>query len=252
MTRIQKTALLAFLLLLVVAAVGTYLGGGKARAADAQPATVVLDSEHLTSIRLLPPERRQVLQPSRFLAPPVNHPLQAGGGRVAGGKVAALPPTDDAASAISGGSAAAGKIPVNLAEAGYRKIRVRQGEVLSRIAKRELGNADRWREILKLNGLETDRDVLAGQLLYLPPVDQAVSSDANLQPSDKSDSGASSKGPTIASTYRVQRGDILGRIAYRYYGSAQEAVRILEANGLTDANQIRTGQELVIPARGPQ
>jgi len=240
MTRIQKTALLAFVLLLVVAVIGAYLGGGKARPADAQPATVVLETDQLAAIRLLPPERRQMIQPHRFAAPPAKNPLQDSDGREAGGVVT---PTPDFA---SGTKLAPGPgQEVNLAEAGYRSIRVRQNEVLSRIAKRELGDAGRWREILKLNGMESDQDLRVGQKLFLPPRDAVASS------LEDSSQGIS---PTHheATIYLVQRGDVLGRIAKQFYGSSQETERILRANGLQNANQIYAGQELVIPPRGNQ
>ncbi len=56
--------------------------------------------------------------------------------------------------------------------------------------------------------------------------------------------------PTIVPTpttilYVVQAGDVLGTIAQRF-GTTVEA--IVSANGVTDADYIRIGQELVIPA----
>jgi LysM repeat protein len=48
--------------------------------------------------------------------------------------------------------------------------------------------------------------------------------------------------------YVVQAGDVLGIIA-QTYGTTTKA--IMEANGLTDADFIREGQELVIPPPGP-
>lgn len=241
MTRIQKTALLAFLLLLVVSVIGAYLGGGKARPADAQPATVVLETEELAAIRLLPPERRQMIQPQRFSAPPAKNPLQDLAGREAGGEVTPTAPV-----LPGGGERTPGPgNDVNLAEAGYRSIRVRQNEVLSRIAKRELGDSGRWREILKLNGMESDQDLRVGQKLYLPPRDAAAAS-------FEGPAQDSSQANGEATVYVVQRGDVLGRIAKQFYGSAQETERILRANGLQNANQIYAGQELVIPPRGNQ
>lgn len=240
MTRIQKTALLAFLLLLVVAAIGTYLGGGKARPADAQPATIVLETEELASIRLLPPERRQVLQPNRFGAPPVKNPLQDIDGRNPGGVVAEMDTNHGFVDqpAIDDGQ-------LNLEEAGYRSIRVRQGEILTRISKRELGDASRWKEILRLNGIEKDRDLRVGQELFLPHRDTPFTEE-HLGAPDSIDL------PSDGQVYVVQRGDVLGRIAKQFYGSAQETERILLANGLQNANQIYAGQQLVIPARAGQ
>jgi len=53
--------------------------------------------------------------------------------------------------------------------------------------------------------------------------------------------------PTGETTYVVQRGDNLFRIAQRY-GTTWEA--IAQANGITDVTQVAVGQELVIPTDG--
>ncbi len=50
--------------------------------------------------------------------------------------------------------------------------------------------------------------------------------------------------------YTVQAGDSLSAIAERFYGRASEYNKIFEANRdkLSDANHVRAGQQLVIPA----
>jgi nucleoid-associated protein YgaU len=49
--------------------------------------------------------------------------------------------------------------------------------------------------------------------------------------------------------YTVQSGDTLSHIALHYYGSAgrQSYMKIAEANGISDPNKIRVGQQLKIP-----
>jgi nucleoid-associated protein YgaU len=49
--------------------------------------------------------------------------------------------------------------------------------------------------------------------------------------------------------YTVQAGDTLSRISQQYYGSANQFMKIFNANRnlLSDPNAIRPGQELVIP-----
>jgi nucleoid-associated protein YgaU len=51
-------------------------------------------------------------------------------------------------------------------------------------------------------------------------------------------------------TYAVQAGDTLSALAQKFYGKASEYNKIFEANKdkLTDANHVRAGQELLIPA----
>ena len=50
--------------------------------------------------------------------------------------------------------------------------------------------------------------------------------------------------------YTVQPGDTLSKIAQQFYGKANEYNKIFEANRdrLTDADHIKAGEELVIPA----
>jgi|SRR5215472_4795613 len=52
-----------------------------------------------------------------------------------------------------------------------------------------------------------------------------------------------------ARTYTVQPGDSLSKISQQYYGSANQFIKIFEANRdkLTDPDKIKTGMELVIP-----
>ena len=47
--------------------------------------------------------------------------------------------------------------------------------------------------------------------------------------------------------HMVEEGDTLGYISRKYYGDNSGVARIMEANGLEDANKIVCGQQLVIP-----
>ena len=49
-------------------------------------------------------------------------------------------------------------------------------------------------------------------------------------------------------TYVVKSGDTLRGIAEKFYGDAALASLIMEANDITDAQQLSIGQELIIPA----
>jgi len=51
-----------------------------------------------------------------------------------------------------------------------------------------------------------------------------------------------------ASEYTVVKGDCLWNIAKEFYGSGAAYTKIVEANGIKDANMIYVGQKLVIPA----
>lgn len=64
-------------------------------------------------------------------------------------------------------TAAAREVPTIAAVPSTRAYTVRSGDSLARIARRELGNEGRWREILRLNGLHNET-VVPGQILNLP------------------------------------------------------------------------------------
>ena len=198
MNRVQRTALLAFFLLILMAAAGWWLGGKKAQPADAEPEAILLDPGGLETVRLLPPEKRKrYVDPNRFYAPPVPDPLSGESGRTAGGHVDRVDPVGSD-TPVGGGRAS---------EASYRVVRVHQGETLSHIAKRELGDAGQWRKILNWNAIESE------QAVY----------------------------------HVVAKGEILGRISQIHYGTTKGVDRILAANGVTDPNKIKVGQKLLIP-----
>ena len=49
-------------------------------------------------------------------------------------------------------------------------------------------------------------------------------------------------------TYTVQPGDNLSKISKHFYGDANKYAKIMQANKLEDADKIKAGQELIIPA----
>ena len=246
MNKIQRTALLAFFLLILMALAGWLFGGKKSTPGEAEPDVVTLDVGQTETVMLLPPEsRKQFISSSRFRAEGVDDPYNPSGSRrQPGGEVVDSDPArvDPAA----GGSGRGGSSDVaggNKSLQDLRSIRMRQNETLSQIALRELGDKDRWRELLVLNDLKDARTLRVGQLLYLPDPGTFVPLDQT-QPSPASQ--LSSHG---AREHTVQRGDVLGTISQKYYGTSRETDRILVANGLKNANQIYAGQVLVIPPR---
>jgi len=62
--------------------------------------------------------------------------------------------------------------------------------------------------------------------------------------------GAAIGGGQQQRKYTVKPGDSLSKISKQFYGSANDYMRIFEANRdqLSDPNQIQPGQELVIPS----
>lgn len=222
MNRVQRTALLAFFLLLLMAMLGWWLGGQKSTPADAEPDLPMLDVHRLPVVNLLPPEKRKpTIDVESFRQPPVDDPYDPRGGRQAGERVALTPPEPE---------------PTPPPD---QTVRVRQGDTLSGIAARELGSAKRWRELMELNGLRDERDLKLGQLLILPTSGSA--------PTGRGENSASVAAAGTTRTHLVQPGEALSKISAKYYGTSRETGRILEANGLKDANRIQAGQTLTIP-----
>ena len=64
------------------------------------------------------------------------------------------------------------------------------------------------------------------------------------------DASLQQQGGSGARTYKVKAGDTLSKISKEFYGSANEYMKIFEANKdqLTNPDNIRVGQELKIPA----
>ena len=77
--------------------------------------------------------------------------------------------------------------------------------------------------------------------------DISVSESAQ-QPRTQS-AGASVSGGQSARTYTVKSGDTLSKISKQFYGSANDYMKIFEANSdqLDNPNEIQPGQELKIP-----
>lgn len=102
---------------------------------------------------------------------------------------------------------------------------VKGGDTLWDIAKKELGDGSRYKEIMELNGM-TSTTIHKGDVLKLP---------AN---------GSAEKDEPII--YTVKSGDTLWDIAAEFLGSGSRYKEIKELNGLT-SNTIYKGQKLKIP-----
>lgn len=106
---------------------------------------------------------------------------------------------------------------------GSAAYTVRPGDTLSGIAAR-VGTS--VAELTRLNGLRDPHRIVAGKTLRVP-------------------SGATATAPRGAKTHVVAAGENLSSIAARYGSSA---AAIAAASGIRDANRIRAGMRLSIPA----
>lgn len=146
-----------------------------------------------------------------------------------------------------------GTIPTSIA------YEVKAGDNIYRIAERYLGNGERWREIRDSNrGFVGDEGELAiGARLKIRVLEPAgaarsmpiVRDTPRLPISDTP--RPIDIGDGAFRTYEVQPGDILGKIAQKELGTVKRMDEILRLNAdkLKDADSIRVGMKIKLPAK---
>ena len=164
-----------------------------------------------------------------FVITPAHAPVAAAATTPHAATIAAAAPVQAAATPTTPAA-------VTLADLGPRTYTVQRGDTLSGIAQRELGDPDRWPEIVDLNPQVAGHPdlIYAGTVLALPT-----------PPS-----------PIPTHTYVVQPGDTLSGIAQRELGDPGKYPLIFEASRhtlqpggvhLVDPDVIDVGQTLTIP-----
>lgn len=132
-----------------------------------------------------------------------------------------------------------------------RIVKVKEGQTLSEIAYEHLGAGNKWRDIMAVNPeLKKPEHLRAGMKLRIPAEDTSRQIDAaenamRGQPQPETTRTAE------ASTYTVQAGDSLYRIAQRKLGNGERYREIYEANRdkLRSADDVKVGMKLKLPAR---
>jgi nucleoid-associated protein YgaU len=233
MTPRLRIALIALVLLVLAAVIGVTSGSRRARGADAQPGTPMLDVAGFRSVELLPPEQRKPwLDGSQFARPPVPDPRLGA-------------PATPAAAAAGAGRAAATPEP---AVAAPRQYRVRENDTMSKIARREYGDEKLAAWLLQVNRISDPTKLGIGDLITLPPRPEATAAAAAAQgASAPAAAAAAAPASTAAKTHVVRKNETLGQIAQKFYGSARHAGVLLKANGLKRPEDLRAGQTLTIP-----
>ena len=115
-------------------------------------------------------------------------------------------------------------------KAEYITYTVKKGDSLWEIARKQLGDAGRYREIMTLNGLKSDQ-IKVGQVLKIAEKKTTSSSSA-----------ANYK------LYTVKRGESLWTIARDQLGKAQRYKEIMTLNGMK-TDLIKQGQVIKIPVK---
>ena len=120
---------------------------------------------------------------------------------------------------------------------------VKRGETLAKIARKYGVSTD---DIKALNDIENDV-VQRGQLLMIPVVEKGsqAASAAEYKAETKQSANAASKAEATPTTYKVRKGDTLGKIADKF-GTTVDA--IMQANGMSNS-EIMVGQTLQISGK---
>ncbi len=134
------------------------------------------------------------------------------------------------------------------------------------ISKKYYGDGKYWKKLADANkGRMADNNTLRTGVRLLIP-DAATIGIAGATPkvdpaklaTKPSDTKPSATKPTTPETkptttagrvYEVKKGDTLGEISMRELGTSKRASEIIKLNGLKDANSIRVGQKLKLPAK---
>lgn len=152
------------------------------------------------------------------------------------------------------------------------KYTVKEGDTLFTIAEKYYNDGYKYTEIVKANNITDPNNVLVGQVLEIPKLEEAVSVEVSPTPSlepettevptteqpavvEPGSKGApdttmieQSFGPKITGDkYTVVEGDWLSTIAARAYGDIYAYKKIADANDIANPDLIEPGQVLTIP-----
>jgi nucleoid-associated protein YgaU len=124
----------------------------------------------------------------------------------------------------------------------YQTYTVVSGDTLIGIARRYLGDAERYRDIESLNADQLGPDLVlaVGMKLKLPNDAKIITLEDRGTSSVEQRSGDR--------VYTVRSGDTLGEIAYKLLGTSKRMNEIVELNGLDSADTIYVGMTLKVPA----
>ena len=129
--------------------------------------------------------------------------------------------------------------PLKTSVAAENVYVVKTGDSLSKIAAAHGVNS---RELAELNQITDPNKIRINQKLILPDYSKPSQS----QPAGKSSAKAAAKEVAVSGdAYVVKAGDALSKIAALHGVKTKD---LMAANNLTDANKIRVGQKLAIPA----
>ncbi|NRA36559.1 MAG: LysM peptidoglycan-binding domain-containing protein [Planctomycetes bacterium] len=125
--------------------------------------------------------------------------------------------------------------------AGARTHVIAGGETLSDISVKYYGTSQRWREIAAANGNINPSRLMVGAKLQIPQ----AGSKRSVQ---RVGSSSRIRSPAGAQQYVIRRGDTLGEISQKFYGTVQKWKLIQRANSGLNPNKMIPGKKITIPA----
>ena len=121
---------------------------------------------------------------------------------------------------------------------------VQSGETLANIAERKYGDPNKWTVIAKANRNVNPNKMKIGTKLILPSESAALPvENVSLEPAPAATT------PGAPRNYTIQAGDVLSKIAKKFYGTASAASKIIQANPevLKDPDFLTVGATIVLP-----
>lgn len=120
---------------------------------------------------------------------------------------------------------------------GERTYTIQKNDSYYSIAKKELGNAARWKELEKLNGVASE-DLRVGKVIKLPAKAAAV------DPLSPAPEAPAAGDPNV---HVVKSGETLSDISKQHYGTTTKWKEIIKANPGIDPEGLKVGQKLKLP-----
>ena len=127
--------------------------------------------------------------------------------------------------------------PVAELASGERNYTVQKNDSYYSIAKKELGNAARWKELEKLNNVPAD-ELRVGKVIKLPAKAAAVEA---LKP------GPEAPAAGDANVHVVKANETLSDISKLHYGTTMKWKEIVKANPGIDPEGLKVGQKIKLP-----
>jgi nucleoid-associated protein YgaU len=193
-----------------------------------------------------PPQAFGEPSTSTAMTPPAANGPEMSAGATGTASSGAPTPTGGAATAIAAPTSPKRVVEATPVPPAGREYTIKSGDTLEGIARAELGDGQRWKQIVEMNPGLDPNSLKIGRKIMLP---SGSGTSTAAKP-------ASSEAPATASgnSYTVQKGDTLFGIARKVYGSATDAdiKRIVDANSGTLKSKdtpLKPGMKLSVPAK---